>query len=277
VRHPPGLPAVDPPGRGIGAGGRCRDHRASVRLGWRAGCGRVWRGDRRRWGWRSTWRGRGVRPAGDRRGVSRCILHFPGSAGWSNAASSVKVEAGFINSRHCRGHGPVPGRPGWLEGTPWPRPGGFGRGFPPLTRPVPGAIAQIVVSNSAVARFCEAGGLSLGVAGATVVVAGGGASARGVGCGPAPPGSVVYSIIKIPKATSGLLLSHFPRRRSAVRGSGGRVPGEGGARRVSEHAGGCTLQGRSVPVLRRRARLERGLGRAESGGDICDVPAGRFQ
>jgi len=34
-----------------------------------------------------------------------------------------------------------------------------------------------------------------------------------------------------------------------------------GAGRVSGHADDCTLQGRAVPVLRRRARLERGLGR----------------
>ena len=55
------------------------------------------------------------------------------------------------------------------------------------------------------------------------------------------------------------------------------MPGEGGAGRVSVHAGDCALQGRSVPVLRRRARLERGLGRPEAGGDIRAVPAGRFQ
>ena len=58
---------------------------------------------------------------------------------------------------------------------------------------------------------------------------------------------------------------------------GGRLPGEGGAGQVGGHAGDCTLEDRSVPALRRRARLERGLGRAESGGDICEVPAGRFQ
>ena len=97
----------------------------------------------------------------------------------------------------------------------------------------------------------------------------------------ARPGSVRLSTrcITIPKATYvvffGRLLAF--RRRRALGALGGRLPGEGGTGQVGGHAGDCTLEGRSVPAMRRRARLERGLGRAESGGDICDVPAGRFQ
>ena len=54
------------------------------------------------------------------------------------------------------------------------------------------------------------------------------------------------------------------------------IPGGRCMQGCSGHAGDCTLQGRAVPVLQRRARLERGLGRPEAFGDICDVPAGRF-
>ena len=105
--------------------------RAAVRSLQQAGRGWSQRGDRRRWGWRGTWWGRGVRPAGDRRGVSRCILHFPGPAGWTRAGVLTMVLPGFNNSHYHTGHGPVPGRPGWLEGTPGRAPAGSAGVFRP--------------------------------------------------------------------------------------------------------------------------------------------------
>ena len=66
---------------------------SAVRSPWRPGCGGLWRGNRRRRGWRGTWRGRGVRPAGDQRGVSRCMLHFPGPAARRTPHASSKVGA----------------------------------------------------------------------------------------------------------------------------------------------------------------------------------------
>ena len=104
---------------------------SAVRSPWRPGCGGLWRGNRRRRGWRGTWRGRGVRPAGDQRGVSRCMLHFPGPAGWTKAGVLTMAVPGFDDS-HCHtGHGPVPGRPGWIEGTPGRAPAGSAGVFRP--------------------------------------------------------------------------------------------------------------------------------------------------
>ena len=81
---------------------------------------------------------------------------------------------GFINSYHYHGRTPVPGRPGWLEGTTGRAPGGSAGGFLPPTRPGRGDRLDGGVKHGVFVRFCAAGGLSLGTAGATLMVAGAG-------------------------------------------------------------------------------------------------------
>ena len=81
---------------------------------------------------------------------------------------------GFINSYHYHGRTPVPGRPGWLEGTTGRAPGGSAGGFLPPTRLGRGDRLDGCVKHGVFVRFCAAGGLSLGTAGATLMVAGAG-------------------------------------------------------------------------------------------------------
>ena len=81
---------------------------------------------------------------------------------------------GFINSYHYHGRRPVPGRPGWLKGTTGRAPGVSAGSFPPPTRPGRGDRLDGGVKHGVFVRFCAAGGLSLGTAGATVIVAGAG-------------------------------------------------------------------------------------------------------
>ena len=55
-----------------------------------------------------------------------------------------------------------------------PRPGGFGRGIPATDPSGAGDRLDGGVKRGVFVRFCAAGGLSLGTAGATVIVAGAG-------------------------------------------------------------------------------------------------------
>ena len=69
-----------------------------------------------------------------------------------------------MHSRHCRGWRIRPGPARLDRGDHWPRPGGFGRGFP--TADPPGTRRSALdcgVDNGAFARFRAAGGLSLGM------------------------------------------------------------------------------------------------------------------
>ena len=188
---------------------------------WRAGCGRLWRGDRRRWGWRDTCWGRGVRPVKDRRGCGGSRTDISVSTSAVFVARAITVVRGFINSCHCRGGGSIRGRPGWVEGTHGRAPAGSAGGFPPPPRRGGGRytnsgqsrgqcaqrgfreISGILgctafperraagsheprrlvvreigpdrgVKDGAFARFGAAGGLSLGMVGATIMVAGAG-------------------------------------------------------------------------------------------------------
>ena len=59
-----------------------------------------------------------------------------------------------------------------------PRPGGFGRGVPATDPPGAGDRLDGGVKHGVFVRFCAAGGLSLGTAGATVMVAGAGCLLR---------------------------------------------------------------------------------------------------
>ena len=108
---------------------------------------------------------------------------------------------GFINSYHYHGRTPVPGRPGWLEGTTGHAPGGSAGGFLPPTRPGRGDRLDGGVKHGAFARFGAAGGLSLGMAGATIMVAGAGCLLGAWVAAWSRPVRLSTRCIKIPEAT----------------------------------------------------------------------------
>ena len=95
---------------------------------------------------------------------------------------------GFINSYHYHGRRPVPGRPGWLEGITGRAPGRGDR--------LDGG-----VKHGVSVRFCAAGGLSLGMAGATIMVAGAGCLLGAWVAAWSRPVRLSTRCIKIPEAT----------------------------------------------------------------------------
>ena len=110
---------------------------------------------------------------------------------------------GFISSYHYHGRRPVPGRPGWLEGITGRAPGGLAGGFPPPTRPGRGDRLDGGVKHGAFARFGAAGGLSLGMAGATIMVAGAGCLLGAWVAAWSRPVRLSTRCIKIPEASWG--------------------------------------------------------------------------
>ena len=195
----PGLPTADPPG---GRCNQCRSRCSERNLNAMPLCDL--RGGRAAVGYGGGIGGAGAggTPVGGvgcgRSGIGG-VLGGPALTSLSRRARSlsrraITVVRGFINSCHCRGGGSIRGRPGWVEGTHGRAPAGSAGGFPPPPPPGAGDRPGSWRQGWRFRAIWRGGRAVVGYRGSYDHGGGGGVSARGVGCSPAPIGSVVYSM-----------------------------------------------------------------------------------